>query len=152
FLHAGGAIGADGQVAGIGVHLPPALAGFRLPPPPAGGELAAAVRASLDAFDTLGPARVLAPALGAAYRAVLGPSDFTVWVVGPTGSFKTELAAIGQQHFGAGLDARNLPGNWSSTSNALEGIAFAAKDVLLTVDDFVPGGGAVDVHRAHQAA
>jgi hypothetical protein len=45
-----------------------------------------------------------------------------------TGRFKSEAAALAQQHFGAGLDARHLPANWSSTGNALEALAFTAKD------------------------
>ena len=44
------------------------------------------------------------------------------------GTFKTELAALAQQHYGAGLDARHLPGSWSSMGNSLEALAFAAKD------------------------
>jgi hypothetical protein len=90
--------------------------------------------------------------LAAVYRAVLGGTDFAIHVTGGTGQFKTELAAICQQHFGPGMDARHLPASWSSTGNALEGIAFAAKDSLLTVDDFVPQGSANEVQRYHREA
>jgi hypothetical protein len=38
------------------------------------------------------------------------------------------------------MDATNLPANFASTGNALEGIAFHAKDALLVVDDFAPTG------------
>ena len=48
---------------------------------------------------------------------------------------KTELAALAQQHFGPGMDARHLPASWSSTGNAIEGLAFAAKDALLASRD-----------------
>ena len=48
------------------------------------------------------------------------------------------------------MDARHLPGSWSSTGNALEGLAFSAKDVLLVVDDFAPTGSATDVQRMHR--
>ena len=37
-----------------------------------------------------------------------------------------------------------LPANWSSTENSLEGLAFLAKDCVLVVDDFKPGGMAQD--------
>jgi hypothetical protein len=57
-----------------------------------------------------------------------------------------------QQHFGASLDARHLPGNWSSTANAREELAFAAKDAVLVVDDFCPSGSATDVQRYHRDA
>jgi hypothetical protein len=50
------------------------------------------------------------------------------------------------------MDARNLPGSWSSTANALEGLAFAAKDALLVVDDFAPTGSQTDTERAHREA
>ncbi|MGH2688806.1 MAG: hypothetical protein ACRDKW_08370, partial [Actinomycetota bacterium] len=50
------------------------------------------------------------------------------------------------------MDARNLPGSWSSTANALEGLAFAAKDALLVVDDFAPSGSVTDTERAHREA
>jgi len=42
------------------------------------------------------------------------------------------------------MDASHLPGNFSSTANALEVLAHAAKDTLLVVDDFVPNGGTGD--------
>ncbi len=57
-----------------------------------------------------------------------------------------------QQHFGPTLDAHHLPGSWSSTANALEGLAFAGKDVLVTVDDFAPEGSSHDIQRYHATA
>src|SRR5437867_2728114 len=78
------------------------------------------------------------PLLAAVYRAVLAPCDFSLHVCGHTGFFKTEVAALCQQHYGAGLDARHLPASWLSTGNALEAVAFTAKDALLVVDDFSP--------------
>ena len=50
------------------------------------------------------------------------------------------------------MNARQLPASWSSTANALEAIAFAAKDALLTVDDFAPSGGQNDINRYHKEA
>lgn len=79
-------------------------------------------------------------------------TDFSLGLYGPTGVFKSELGALSQQHFGAGMDARHLPANWSSTSNALEATAFAAKDAILVVDDFAPGGGMHDVQRLNREA
>jgi hypothetical protein len=152
YLHAGGAIYEGGPVEGIDVVLPDALAGYLLPPPPTGDQLVIAVRADLMLLEGLAPDRIAFPLLTATYRAVLGSADFALHVAGETGVFKTELAVLYQQHFGAGMDARHLPASWSSTGNALEGTAFAAKDVLLTVDDFVPHGGAADVQRINREA
>jgi hypothetical protein len=151
YLHAGGAIGEDGPAPDVAVSLPDALAGYLLPDPPTGRALADAIRASLRVLD-VAPDHITASVLGAVYRAVLGPADCALHLSGPTGAGKTELAALPQQHHGAGLDARHLPASWSSTGNSLEGVAFAAKDSLLTVDDFAPGGTTADVARIHREA
>jgi hypothetical protein len=152
YLHGGGAIGRDGPAAGVEVALPDALGRFVLPGPPDGPALVEAVRASLGMLDGLAPDRVAFPLLAAVYRAVLGPADFALQLSGPTGCFKTEAAALAQQHYGAGMNSRNLPGSWSSTGNALEAVAFAAADALLTVDDFAPTGSTADVQRFHREA
>ena len=151
YLHGGGAIGPNGPVTDIEVSLPGTLAAFRLPRPPQDDELRRAVRASLRLLR-IGPVRITAPMDGAIYRSVLDQSDLTIPLFGHTGVFKTELAALGQQHFGAGFTARNLPASWSSTGNALEALAFTMKDALLVIDDFAPGGSAVDVARYHKEA
>lgn len=151
FLHGGGALGRNGAVSGVKVVLSGALGRYRLPEPLDGAELVAAVRTSLGLI-TVGPPALTIPILAATYRAPLGSCDFSVHLAGPTGAGKSELAALAQQHFGKEFDARHLPGSWSSTGNALEGLAFAAKDVLLAVDDFAPGGTKTDVQRLHRDA
>src|SRR5207302_6288443 len=121
-----GAVGAEGVVDGVEVALPEGLAGYSLPAPPTGAERVSAVRTSLALVD-LGPSALMVPLLAATYRATLGPSDFALSLAGATGVFKTEVAALAQQHFGPGLDARHLPASWRSTANAIEALAFAAK-------------------------
>jgi hypothetical protein len=150
YLHAGGAIGRDGAVSDVETRLG-SLASYALPTPPTGRELADCIRAGLALLE-VAPARIAAPLLMLAFRAVLGQGDFSAFLSGPTGEGKTELAALIQQHFGARMDARHLPGSWSSTANALEGLAFQAKDALLVVDDFAPGGTTNDVQRLHREA
>jgi hypothetical protein len=86
------------------------------------------------------------------YRAPLGGADFALHVSGESGAGKTELAALCQQHYGAEMVARHLPGSWSSTANALERIAFAAKDALLVVDDFCPQGAGTSAPALLSAA
>ena len=151
YLHGDGAIGGTGILEKSVVSLPDALEGYRLPEPPNGAALAEAVRASLGLINLAAPT-ITFPLVASVYRAVLGQADFALHVAGPTGVFKSEVAALAQQHFGAGLDARHLPGSWSSTGNALEGIAFAAKDALFVVDDFAPTGSTSDVQRLHREA
>jgi hypothetical protein len=102
-------------------------------------------------LDVAGAAAVF-PLYCAVWRAPLAGCDSGQHLVGPTGSGKSELAALAQQHYGAGLDARHLPGNWSSTDNALESLAFTAKDALMVVDDFCPGGRQYDVQAMHRKA
>jgi hypothetical protein len=151
YLHAAGAIGATGLIPDIETALPPALARFALPVPPTGAALVAGVRASLALFG-LGPPPVMAPLYAAIWRAALASADFGLHLVGPTGAFKTALAVLAQAHWGAGLDAKHLPATWATTPNALEAIMFSAKDALLLVDDFAPGGTPIDQARAHRDA
>jgi hypothetical protein len=150
YLHAGGGIGADGAVDGVDVQLAPPLDRFLLPDPPTGDDLAESVRASLAILE-VAPDEVTAPVLGMVYRAPLGSADHTGHLAGPTGVFKTALAALAQQHQGATMDGRRLPASWISTSNANETLAFLAKDALLVVDDFAPTGTSYDVQKLHLA-
>ena len=140
YLQAGAAVSAHGPRCDVHVQLPAALEHYLVQTPAEAGERVSAVRASLG-FLTLAPDRISFPLLAAVYRAALGKVDFSLFLTGQTGTFKTTLAALCQQHFGAEMDASQLPANFASTANALEGLAFTAKDALLVVDDFVPIGG-----------
>ncbi len=151
FLHAGGAIGPNGPKI-FAVEPPDGLRGFVLPDPPAGDRLAAAARAALSLAAGLAPDRVMLPLLCLVVRSVLRACSFAGHLVGRTGAGKTELAALMQQFFGASLDAKHLPGSWSSTANSLEALAFAAQDVVMVVDDFNPHGSRLDVARFHKDA
>jgi hypothetical protein len=151
YLHGGGAIGAHGPIPSVLVALPDPLARYCFTEIPTGAVLVTAVRASLRILG-LCPEQIAFPILGMVYRSVLRCADFSGHIVGPTGAFKSELAALAQQHFGAELERKRLPGSWSSTGNALEGIAFAAKDALFVVDDFAPTGSAANVQRMHADA
>ena len=151
YLHGGGAIGPDGPVPGVEVDLPPALANFSLVSPSDAQSRKDAVQASLRLLS-LTPDWMAIPLLAGVYRSAIAPADFSVFISGLTGTGKSEEAALHQQHFGAAMNARQLPASWSSTANAIEAIAFAAKDALLTVDDFAPSGGQNDINRYHKEA
>ncbi len=151
YLHAGGAIAAEKLQSVTAVELGPPLDKFTLPDPPAGAALIDAIRASLKLVD-LADDELMLPLLAATYRSIFGPADFSLFLVGRTGAGKSELAALCQQHFGPELDARRLPGSWSSTGNSLEYVAFLAKDALLVVDDYVVSGSSSDAHRLHREA
>jgi hypothetical protein len=139
FLHAGGALGAKGHRTDIDVELPPQLARYDLAVPENEEDAKRAVREATLLFHSA-PARVMAPMLGAAFRAPLGNSDITVALYGQTGRGKTEESALVQQLFGAGMDARHLPLSWEHTANTIEHVLSVAKDVLTVVDEYVPGG------------
>ncbi len=156
YLHGGGAIGKDGAARDIAVSLPGPLAGYVLPDPPAGADLAAAIRVSVALLCGLAPDRVAFPLLAAVWRAALGeapgPIDLYLHLAGLHAVGKSELAALCQQHFGPTMDRLHLPGGWSSTANAMERLAFAAKDALLTVDDYAPRGAPGDKQRLERDA
>ena len=151
YLHAGGAIGAIGPVPNISTALRGSMANYELPDPPDGEKLARALAAAIRLLE-LGPDRITVPVFCAVWRAAIRSCDFTLDLAGDTGVFKTELAALEQQFFGPAMDARNLPGSWSSTGNSLEAQAFIAKDAILVVDDFAPTGSTYDVQRTHREA
>jgi hypothetical protein len=151
YLSATGPIGSSPSNSSVEVSLPEQLRLYELPIPPSGEALTQAIEASLGMIDLL-PDPISIPIYCAIWRAVVGACDFTVHLAGRTGEGKSEFAALAQQHSGPRLDARHLPGSWTSTGNALEALAFSAKDALLVVDDFAPSGTTADVQRQHREA
>jgi hypothetical protein len=152
YLHGGGALGSVGPVNGLEVQLPEGLNNYVLPSDISDIDL---LRASIDAsldVSQVAPHRITVPLLGAVYRAAIGGADFTVHLSGKTGLQKSELAALAQQHFGPSMNARALPGSWTSSGNALDGTAFAAKDAVFAIDDFVPLGTKADRARINALA
>ena len=133
YLFQGGGVGVDS----LTVELDPPLDRFVLPPTTE--NLRDAVRLSLRLLDAAPPS-IAIPLLAATYAAPLSfitSPDFALWMVGPTGSLKSELAALAQRHFGT-FDRKTLPGSWTSTENALEGRLFTVKDALAVIDDYAP--------------
>ena len=110
YLQAGGAVAVEGTLADLQVRLPASLEHYRMQPPVDRTELINAVRSSLG-FLSVAPDRISLPLLAAVYRAPFGGVDFSLFLTGRSGTFKTALAALCQQHFGAEMDARRLPGN-----------------------------------------
>jgi hypothetical protein len=160
WLHARGAVGASTthppeiQSEALQILLSGNLQQVNMPTPQTGEALADAVRASLAMLD-VAPDAVSVPLLAAAYRAPLAevlPVDVSVYLAGQSGTFKSELSALAQAHFGAGFTRLTLPAQWLSTANALERLAFEAKDCLMVIDDFAPKGSPLDVSRLHAAA
>lgn len=149
YLHGGGGIGAN-SVKNVEVRLPDSLSPAIMPEPPGKEEYAEAMSAILE-LANLAADEIMLPVIGAAFSSVIGQVDFSIWLYGPTGSGKSELAALIQSFFGR-FNSDNLPGSWMSTANALEAIAHAAKDMIFVVDDFKPAGSAQDRARLNRDA
>jgi len=117
-------------VPSVNVRLSGALSHYELRLPAGAEALAAAIKASLSLLE-LTSAAISFPLLAATYRAVLGDTDFALHLTGETGAFKSELAALHQQHFGAEMTRLNLPGAWSSTANAFgDGVVLRERRTL----------------------
>ncbi len=151
FLTAAGALGANGIVLDVEVGLPGDFSRYYLPAVEVDDDLRRSVRASLSIMD-IGPDIVTVPVIGATYLPPLGDPNGSVLLSGLTGSQKTSVAALAQQHYGSEMDADHLPAAWSSTPNALEMMAFIAKDCLLVIDDFNPQGSQQELGASHAMA
>jgi len=140
YLHAGGAIGANGIRDDIMVDLPEALQRITLPAPATGKELCEGLKRVFDLLD-LGEPGPLTAMLGAVFRAPVGKTGFSLWLNGKTGTRKSTLAALGEGFFAPTTTHDELPGNWKSTGNALAELQFLAAETLLVIDDYVPQAG-----------
>jgi hypothetical protein len=146
YLHGGGGIGQGPEVT---VDLGDNLKLFRLPAP--GGVEAA--QASLRVLD-IGPWVVMAPIISCVYLAPLASLlkvDFSLWIYGHTGNFKSTLAALAQAHFGL-FSRTTLPGSWFSTANSLERLTFILKDTVCVIDDFNPPPNQKEAHAMAEKA
>ncbi len=137
YLHAGGGIGSGGSVGGLEVDLPPELAGFALPQPPEGKAELAALQTLVGLLE-VAPRRVTWPLLLYALGAVIEHPMGSLYLAGHTGARKTSLSLLVQALWGH--TQPHPPTNWEGTANALEALAFAAKDALLLIDDYAPTG------------
>jgi hypothetical protein len=141
YHHAGGAIDANGVVAGCtSASLPRFASLYELPPLPTGSELRHAVTAAIDCFNAHDA--VSAAVFALVWRSVLGPSQASIHIAGGPGSGKSELASIAQRHFGAKMSRRALPLSWRMASDNLMARARnVVGDAVLVIDDLLVRGG-----------
>jgi hypothetical protein len=134
YLHAGGAIGAEG------VLVDPELEGLRRYVLPADGSPEEGVATSLRLLE-IGPPEVTHPLWACVWRAplacVLYPT-VVLFLYGQTGKLKSTVAALFLSHFGGPFTKDNLPVSFLATENALERAAFLCRDAILVVDDYAP--------------
>jgi DNA polymerase-1 len=130
FVHGGGALG--GLQARIALRGP-----VRHCVLPENADQAAALAAAF-AVLAVEPSVMIA-LLAVAMSAPLcefAPMSGVVWLVGPSGIFKTSLAMLILAFFGAHGEGALLP--FSSTSPGIELALFEAKDNLVVLDDYAP--------------
>ncbi|PVV83527.1 toprim domain-containing protein [Dehalogenimonas alkenigignens] len=136
YLTQGGAIGADN----VDVDLESQLKRYQMPAPDPDRTIEA-VRASMDYIYIVSDPHVTIPLWAAMYLAPLADAidlAFTLWLVGPSGSFKSTLTGLVLNHFGD-FDQNHLPASWQDTSNLLQKLLFLCKDAPLVIDDWAPG-------------
>ena len=152
YLTVAGGISDDGLDASLNVNLSESLKAYDLKTPT--HSLQDAFQGTLR-FLALAPLKITMLLLAAIFRAPLAEMlaiDFSVFIVGRTGSFKSEIAALMQAHWGATFNRLSLPGSWTSTGNMLEKVAFWLKDVIFVIDDFLPGLSHLATNELHQRA
>jgi len=94
------------------------------------------------------------PVIGAALfcsvvRAALGEClapDFSLFLAGQSGSFKSECAALAQSCYGE-FNSRTLPANFSDSESDLEYKLHQAKDAILVIDDLAPAANMAEAHK-----
>ena len=150
YLTASGAIMAGGLDPDVTVELTGSIGAYELPDPKDPAAVRDAVKSSLAILE-LAADQVTVPLLGATYRAPLPLlPDCAPWMAGQSGALKTALCTLSQQHFGAGMDDKHLPGSWESTANRLEVDAHAIASAVFVVDDYRPDLSAFDSRRRTQ--
>ena len=100
-------------------------------------------------YLTVAPGRVTYPLWAAMWLAALRElvsCTFTLWLYGATGTFKSTLAALALNHYGANFDEKHLPASFTDTANRLKQKAFTINDAPLVIDDFAPQ----KEHSSHQ--
>jgi hypothetical protein len=155
YLHAGGGIDAGGLRPDIKTSLPDRLELVNLPEPLTedGAAMRAAATAVLRLLD-VAPDRVMVPLVAASHRAItasLLSLEYSVFLNGLTGVLKTSLADVFQTFWTPGHRGERLQ-SWSSSANSIEKTVFLAKDMLLLIDEYKPGGEKTDRSEMQRSA
>jgi len=154
YLTGSGAIGAGGLDTSIRVELGEGhMSKYSLPAPPDNPRQFAGVLFELIDIAPANPAVGVALLCGAV-RAALGvclPPDFSLFLVGLSGSYKSECLSLVMAYFGE-FDSRSFPGNFTDTETILERKTHQAKDAVFCVDDFVPSVNQQEANKLHSKA
>ena len=138
-LHARGAIGAEGEVAGYApAGLDEKLRRYALPAPPVGEARERALRVLCELLS-LTPAGVVLLLVAFVVRSMMGPGAGLMNLVGLSGLGKTTIIVIVLNLVGEFGEARSIPGSWEydTTANLLRNLAIAG-DLPYAIDDWRP--------------
>lgn len=114
-----------------------------------------AIRTSLS-FLELGNHKITLPLWCVLYLSTLTTlldpmPNFSAYIHGRSGVFKTEISVMMLKHFGTFWTTSSLP-NFSDTANSLEKRAFILKDTLLVLDDYHPDNRKADAQQKEYLA
>ena len=151
YLHAGGAVGAEGIRCEPGEGLIRYILPDTADPDAAKRSLRLLGVAPQEVTIPLFSLMFLAPLCEPLRRAGCEPA-FVLWLAGQTGAMKSTLAALFISHFGEFPDKTALPGSFKDTENSLEKRGFLAKDTVFVVDDFHPVASPVDARKMLKTA
>jgi len=149
YLTNGGAIGGKG----VSVQLTQDLVRYQIPLEPENE--AEAIRTSLSFLD-LGKRAITLPLLLVTYLSplttLLSPMpNFSSYVYGHTGTFKSSLSILQLAHFGQFTGIDNLS-NFDDSANSIEKRGFVLKDALLVLDDYHPSYRRMDAQAKESIA
>jgi len=150
YLHAAGAIGCGPDMPQVSVKLSRELERYSLPPTPSCKQESApdfweaekkGLETSLQFLD-IGNRAVTLPLFCLIYltpmTTLLNPMpNFSFYLFGQSGSFKTTVALLALVHFGNFSGAESLS-NFDDTPGILEKRSFTLKDSLHVIDDYHP--------------
>jgi len=157
YLTASGAMGVDGLDTSVRVEPGGHLGAIALQGADDPSAVQAAVRRVLamgEVAATPGGRMAVTALCGGAFRAPLIPArraNFTLNLVGETGSMKSGLAGLVLNLYGSAFNFDYLTGNWGSTAKANIDLLSRPRHTMLVIDDYLEGttGGA---HAARRAA
>lgn len=95
----------------------------------------------IERFLDCGKLEATAPLMAAMFLAPLSSFlnlDFALFLTGHTGSHKSSLVAAAMAVWGPRWSKDTLPLSFNATANAMEAMAFHAKDLPLPIDNYVP--------------
>lgn len=140
YLHGGGALGAQGTVAGIETELCD-LARYTLPEPSKTAQERLEAAQASSRYLCLAALEITLPLLSVTFLAPFAQAlnaDFMLWLEAPSQSQKSSIAAVALAHYGAAIDRTSLTANWTATANSIEGTLFTLADSLAVIDDYAP--------------